>query len=200
MLTCRSLYLLFVLLALPFAVNAQNMQLDVNASFTFLDAGGNDDFEMGKALSLFFDYDLKNWLALEAGLFLSDKAQDEVRSDIAGTYQASLGTRMLLLGVKPQHKFDGPFEVYGRLGFSYWYTEIEVEEYFGTGIPGGVTSDSDNGFGYYINLGGLHNITKKVSVQLELSYMMQPDVFEGKSSYPFDLSITSIGIGIGYRF
>lgn len=200
MLTSRSLYLLFVLLAFPFSVNAKNMQLDVSASFTFLDAGGNDDFEAGKALSLFFDYDLKNWLALEAGLFLSDKAQDEVRSDLAGTYQASLGTRMLLLGVKPKYNFDGPFEVYGRLGLSYWYTEIEVEEYFGTGIPGGITSDSDKGFGYYINLGGLHNITNKISVQLELSYMMQPDVFKGKSSYPFDLAITSIGIGIGYRF
>ena len=26
------------------------------------------------------------------------------------------------------------------------------------------------------------------------------DVFEGKSNYPFDLTITGIGIGIGYRF
>lgn len=196
---CR-LLIACLLLNIPMVVSAEKMQLDVNASFTFLDAGGNDNFESGKALSLFFDYDLIKWLALDAGLLLSDKAQDEVRSDLAGTYQASLGTRMLLLGVKPKYKFDGPFEVYGRLGLSYWYTEIEVEEYFGTGIPGGITSDSDNGFGYYINLGGLHNITNKVSVQLELSYMMQPDVFEGKSSYPFDLSVTSIGIGIGYRF
>lgn len=194
------LFILLNLLCTPWAAYANQMQLDVNASFTFLDAGGDDNFETGTALSLFFDYDLKNWLALEAGLFISDKTQDEIRTDIVGTYQASIVTQTLLLGVKPKYKFNGPFEIYGRLGLSYWYTELEVEEYFGTGIPGGVTSDSDKGYGYYINFGALHNITEKVSVQLEFSHILQLDVFEGKSSYPFDLTINSFGIGIGYRF
>ena len=194
------LLLTLLLLNISLAANAEKMQLDVNASFIFLDAGGNDNFETGKSLSFFFDYDLKKWLALEAGLLLTDNVQDEIRSDITGTYQASLGTRMVLLGVKPKYKFDGPFEIYGRLGLSFWYTELEVEEYFGTGMPGGVSSASDEGYGYYFNFGALHNITKKVSVQLELGHTQQLDVFDGKSNYPFDLTINSIGFGIGYRF
>lgn len=194
------LFLTLFLLQLPLVTHAKNMQVDVNGSITFLDAGGNDDFESGRALSVFFDYSLKPWLALDAGLLLSDKAQDEIRTDIVGTYQASLGTRMLLLGVKPRYQFDGPFEIYGRLGLTYWRTEIEVEEYFNDSIPGGIAKNSDKGYGYYLNFGALHNITPQVSVQLELSHMQQLDVFKDKSNYPFDLTINSFGIGIGYRF
>jgi opacity protein-like surface antigen len=198
--TDKPLLLTLFLLQFPLAATANNVQVDVNGSITFLDAGGNDDFESGRALSVFFDYSLKPWLALDAGLLVSDKAQDEIRTDIVGTYQASLGTRMLLLGIKPRYQFEGPFEIYGRAGLTYWRTEIEVEEYFNDSIPGGVATDSDKGYGYYLNFGALHNVTQQVSVQIELSYMQQLDVFEGKSNYPFDLTITGIGIGIGYRF
>ena len=200
MLTRKQLLLFLPLLYAPFAVHAGNMQLDVNASITFLDAGGDDNFESGRTISVFFDYQLKPWLALDAGLLFSDKAQDEVRSDVVGTYQASIETQSIMLGVKPQYKFDGPFEIYGRLGFLFWDTELEVEEYFGTGFPSGTATAHDRGYGYYVNFGAAHNITTKVSVQLELSHMKQQDVFEGQSSYPFDLTINSIGIGIGYRF
>ena len=198
--TGKLLLLTLFLIQFPFAASAKNMQVDVNGSITFLDAGGNDDLESGRTLTVFFDYSLKPWLALDAGLLVSDKAQDEIRTDIVGTYQASIGTRMLLLGVKPRYRFDGPFEIYGRVGLTYWRTEIEVEEYFNDVIPGGIATDSDTGYGYYLNFGALHNITQQVSVQLELSYMQQLDVFKDKSSYPFDLTINSIGIGIGYRF
>ena len=30
--------------------------------------------------------------------------------------------------------------------------------------------------------------------------MKQLDVFEGKSDFPFDLTINSFGLGVGYRF
>ena len=197
---CCRLLLALLLFYIPLVASAEKMQFDVNTSITFLDAGGDDNYESGRTLTFFFDYKLKPWLALDAGLLLSDKTQDEIRTDIVGTYQATIETKSLLLGIKPLYKFDGPFEIYSRVGLQIWDTELEVEEYFGTGIPGGLATVNDRGYGYYINIGGAHNITEKVLVQLEISYMKQLDVFEGQSSYPFDLTINSIGIGLGYRF
>ena len=82
----------------------------------------------------------------------------------------------------------------------WWETELEVEEYFGEGIPGGTESATDTGWGYYGGVGGAYRINDKVNIQLELTKMKQPDVFKGQSDYPFDLTLTTLGIGVGVRF
>ena len=179
---------------------ADNMQLDVNLGWTSLDAGGTDDFKSGKALVVHYDYFLQPWLAADAGLYVSDKTLEESRTDIVGTYRASIQSQAILLGLKPRYKFSTPYEVYGRLGLQYWRTELEVEEYFGPGIPEGKASADDTGYGYYVSIGGGYYVTGNVIVQLELRHMEQLDVFEGKSQYPFDLAINSFSFGVGYRF
>jgi opacity protein-like surface antigen len=182
------------------AVQAGNKQLDVNLGWTSLDAGGNDDFKSGKALAVHYDYFLKHWLAADIGLYLSDNTMEQSQEDIVGDYRTSIQSQALLLGVKPRYRFESPYEIYGRLGLQYWRTELEVEEYFGIGIPGGTDSVKDNGYGYYASFGGAYYATENVQVQLELRYMKQPDVFEGESQFPFDLIIRSLSFGIGYRF
>jgi opacity protein-like surface antigen len=196
------MHLLFAVLivCMVSTVQAENMQLDVNLGWTRLDAGGNDEFKSGKALAVHYDYFLKPWLAADIGLYLSDKTLEQSREDIVGNYRTSIQSQAILLGVKPRYRFENPYEVFSRLGLQYWRTELEVEEYFGTGIPGGTDSAKDTGYGYYASIGGAYYATEKVLLQIEFRYMEQLDVFEGESQYPFDLAITSFSFGIGYLF
>lgn len=180
--------------------HADNMQLDANLLLTSMDAGGTDEFKSGKAVVVNYNYDLKNWLATDVGLLLSDKTLDQSRQDVVGDYRASLQTQSLMLGIKPRRRFSAPYEVFGRLGLLFWRTELEVEEYFGEGIPAGTSSATDTGTGYYLSIGGSHYITDNILVQLEIRHITQLDVFEGKSANPFDLVITALSIGVGYRF
>ena len=181
-------------------VRADNMQLDVNLGWTSLDTGRNDNFKSGKALAIHFDYFFRQWLAADIGLYLSDKTLEESREDIVGVFRTSIQSQAVLLGVKPRYRFESPYEVYGRVGLQYWRTELEVDEFFSTGIPGGTVSSTDTGFGYYASIGGAYYVSEKWLVQLEFRHMKQLDVFEGKSAFPFDLTINSFGIGVGYRF
>lgn len=197
--TMRLLFTVIVVCMVS-AVQAENMQLDVNLGWTSLDAGGNDEFKSGKALAVHYDYFLKPWLAADIGLYLSSKTQEQSREDIVGDYRTSITSQAILLGIKPRYRFESPYEVFSRLGLQYWRTELEVEEYFDTGIPGGTISAKDTGYGYYASIGGAYYATENVLLQLELRYMKQLDVFEGESQYPFDLAITSFSFGVGYRF
>ena len=177
-----------------------NMQLDVSVMLTKMDAGGNDEFHSGNAVVVQYSYYFINWLAADIGLLTTVKTLDQIRTDVVGTYRASIQTSSLLLGIKPRYRFSAPYEVYGRLGLLYWQTDLEVEEYFNEGIPGGITSATDTGSGYYASIGGAHYITENVIVQLELRHMKQLDVFEGQSNFPFDLTTNALSIGVGYRF
>lgn len=185
---------------IPFSIHAEDMQLDANLLISRFDAGGNDDFKSNNALAAYYNYYLKDWIAVNAGFLITDKALDESRKDIVGNYRASLQSTSILLGIKPRYKFSTPYEVYGRLGLQYWQTELEVEEYFNDNIPEGSSSITDTGYGYYFSLGGAYYVTNNVVVQLELSRFTQPDVFGSKSSYPFDLDMNALSLGVGYRF
>ena len=196
----RQLLLIVLAACMAHTAQAENMQLEVNLGWTSLDAGGNDQFKSGKALAVHYNYFLKHWLAADVGLYVTDKTPEESSQDIVGSFRTSIQSQAILLGLKPRYKFSTPYEVYGRLGLQYWHTELEVEEYFGPGIPEGKVSADDHGYGYYVSIGGGYYVTENVMVQLELRHMEQVDVFEGKSQYPFDLAINSFSFGVGYRF
>ena len=194
-------------IALPFLValysmtaNADKLHFDANISAIWFDAGKDDGFERGQALSFHFNYKLLKWLAADAGILFSDKAYEPVREDVVGEYQTNIQARSVLLGVKPEYQFSTPFTVYGRLGWLRWETELEVEEYFGKGIPGGTESATDTGWGYYGSIGAAYRFNDKIDLQLELTKMKQLDVFKSQSDFPFDLTITAIGLGAGVRF
>lgn len=189
-----------LVVGMPFTIQAEDMQLDANLLLGRFDAGSNDDFKSNKAIAAYYNYYLKDWIAVNAGLLVTDKALDESRKDIVGYYRASLQSSSILLGIKPRYKFSTPYEVYGRLGLQYWQTELKVEEYFNENIPEGSTTITDTGYGYYFSLGGAYYVTDNVVVQLELSRFTQPDVFGGKSSYPFDLKMNALSFGVGYLF
>jgi opacity protein-like surface antigen len=193
--------LFFVILTLlSVTAHTREMQLDASLLLTDLDAGGNDEFKSGRGLALQYSYYLKEWMAADIGLLVSDKTLDQTREDIVGQYRASIQTNAILLGIKPGYKFSTPYEVYGRLGLQLWRTELEVEEYFNDSIPEGKSSVTDSGYGYYASLGGAYYITKNVMLQLELRHMMQLDLFQGESDYPFDLMINALSFGVGHRF
>ena len=193
-------FIIVLMTVMPVAVHAREIQLDASVLLTAMDACGNDNFKSGKGLALQYSYYLKQWLAADVGLFVSDQTFTESGRDVVGDYRASIQSKSILLGIKPRHKFSVPYEVYARLGIQYWQTELEVEEYFNESVPGGKTSATDTGTGYYASLGGAHYINDRVVVQLELRHMMQLDVFEGESDYPFDLRINALSFGFGYRF
>lgn len=180
--------------------HAENMQVDGNLLLTSLDAGGNDDFKSGNAIAINYNYDLRAWLAADVGLLITGKTLEESGKDVVGDYRTNIRTQALLLGIKPRRRFQSPYEVYGRLGLQLWQTELEVEEYFGEGIPEGTDSEKDTGYGYYLSIGGAHYVTDRVLVQLEFRHFKQLDVFQGKTAYPFDLAINALSLGVGYRF
>jgi len=194
------LWFVVLVTSMVIVVRAENMQLDVNFALTSLDAGGSDEFKSGNAVAIHYNYFLKNWLAADVGLMVSDKTLEQSRKDIVGDFRTSIQTQAILLGLKPRYKFSTPYEVYGRLGLQYWRTELEVEEYFAPGIPGGTDSAKDTGYGYYASIGGAHYVTENWIVQLEIRHMKQLDVLDGKTQFPFDLAINSFSIGVGYRF
>ncbi len=201
----KKLFIFVLVIWMPVTVHAEgspvkSMQLDVNLMLTKMDAGGNDEFHSGKAVAVQYSYYFKNWLAADIGLITTAKTLDQSRKDVVGDYRASIQTSSVLLGIRPRYKFSAPYEVYGRFGLLYWRTELEVEEYFGEGIPGGKSTATDNGTGYYASIGGAHYVTENVIVQLEFRHMKQQDVFEGQSSFPFDLTINALSIGLGYLF
>ena len=79
-------------------------------------------------------------------------------------------------------------------------TELEVEEFFSDDVAGGTDSAKTQGPGYYWGIGAAYFVTERVTVQFEFNQMKQLDLFEGNTDAPFDLTINSIGIGIGLVF
>ena len=200
MLRFSSFITLLLLVSVPYGAQSRDMQLDGNILLADFDAGGSDDFSSGNALNLQYSYYLKSWLAADVGLLVSEKVLDGPNEDIVGTYRAGLQTNTLLLGVKPRYKFSSPYEIYGRIGLQVWRTELEIEEYFNDSTPEGRIVLDDTGTGYYFGLGGAHYVTDNVMVTLEVRQLVQLDVFAGESNYPFDLTITALSLGVGYRF
>ena len=198
--SCRRQLLITLVAWVSCVVHADNMQLDANLLLTGMDAGGNDNFKSGRAIVLQYNYYMNNWLAADVGLMVSDKTLEESSQDIVGDFRTNIQTQAVLLGIKPSHRLESPYEFYGRLGLQYWRTQLEVEEYFGPGIPEGSSSATDTGYGYYLGLGVAHYVTEKFIVLFELSHFKQLDVFEGDSAFPFDLAINAFSLGVGYRF
>ncbi len=200
----KLLTIIITLVYLPFSnlSFAQNMLFDGNILSAIPDAGGSDDFRTGKIVQLNYNYYVYPWLALTSGLFYSETILDSIKEDIVGTYQASIETSGITLGIRPQHKFSDRNKVYGRVGLLLYDTKLSVEEYFEPGLPTGTNTDSTNGYGYFIGLGWAHSFTPKISFQLELQTQNQLDLFDGKTNADnvFDLKLTGFSIGMAYAF
>ena len=197
---CKQPLCLVLVSLIVFTVHADDMQLDGNLLLTGMDAGGSDNFKSGSAVTLHYNYYFNSWLAADTGLMVTSKTLEESSADIVGDYRTNIQTQALLLGIKPRYRLESPYEFYGRLGLQYWRTELEVEEYFGSGIPEGSSSATDTGYGYYLGLGAAHYVTEQFIVLFEISRFIQLDVFEGDTAYPFDLAINALSLGVGYRF
>lgn len=197
----KIIFILFSLLSSN-AVYSKNKFIDGNVLYTIPDAGGTDDFHTGKLLSLNYNYYYLPWLALTTGLFFSEEIFDEIQTDIVGTYQASIETRGISFGLRPEYNLSVQNKIYARTGILLYKTKLIVDEFFEPGLPTGSTSASTDGNGYFIGIGWQHSFTDKVSFQLELNNQKQLDLFDGKTSPDrvFDLNYTGFSIGLGYAF
>ena len=173
--------------------------VDANLLYGIPDAGGNDDFHTGKMLSISYSYYFKDWLAATAGLLLTEEIPEKQQTDVAGDYRGIVQTQAIIIGVRPEHAFSERNKVYARVGVLVYQTELQVEQFFGTGMPNGTTSADTDGFGYMAAVGWAHNFTPPFSLQLELNYMVQTDLFED-SPRSFDLTTSSGGFGFAYAF
>ena len=200
----KKLRLLLIFFTLLFSsINyAENMLVDVNLFYTVPDAGGNDDFHTGKIPSINFNYYYQPWLAFTAGIYFSEEIFDNTQTDIVGTFQASIESQGLMLGVRPEYKFSERNKVYARTGLLTYKTKVTVREFFEPGLPFGTTSDSADGTGYYFTLGWAHSFTPSISFQLEFGTQKQLDLFDGKTTPDrvFDLTLTGFSLGLGYAF
>lgn len=173
--------------------------VDANLLYVVPDAGGNDNFHTGKMLSINYSYYFKNWLAATAGLLLTEEIPEKQQTDVAGDYRGIIQTQAIILGIRPEYAFSERNKVYARMGVLAYQTELQVEQFFGTGMPNGTTSADTNGFGYMVAAGWAHNFTRRFSLQLELNYMVQTDLFE-ESPNSFDLTSSGGGFGFAYAF
>jgi len=182
--------------------HSKDMLIDGNIFYTVPDAGGTDDFHTGKILSFNYSYYYRSWLAFTAGIFFSEEIYDEIQTDIVGTYQASIETRGLKLGIRPEYSLSKQNKIYARLGIISYKTKLIIDEYFEPGLPTGSSDDTATGNGYLIGFGWQHSFTDKVSFQLELKNQKQLDLFDGKTTPDrvFDFSYTGFSIGLGYAF
>lgn len=194
--------IIFICIQLSSFSYAENMFVDGNILYTIPDAGGSDDFHTGKIISINYNQYFLPWLAVTSGIFFSEEIFDEIQTDIVGTFQASLKTYGVTVGVRPEHQFSNRNKIYGRLGILLYDTEINVEDFFGIGLPSGTSSSSTDGKGYFMAIGWAHSFTDSVSFQLELNTQKQLDLFDGKTSPEnvFDLNNTGFSIGLGYAF
>lgn len=195
---------MFLLLTLPAYnyLHAENMLVDGNIFYTIPDAGGSDKFHTGKVATVNFNYYYRPWLALSAGIFISEEIFDNSRTDIVGTYQASAETQGITIGLRPEYQFSKRNGIYARTGFLFYNTKISVSEFFEPGLPSGTVSDNTDGNGYYLAAGWKHAFTNTVSFQLELAVQKQLDLFKGKADPDsvFDLSYPGFSLGLGYAF
>jgi outer membrane protein with beta-barrel domain len=181
---------------------ADNMFIDVNALYTIPDAGGSDKFHTGKIVNANFNYYSLPWLALTSGFFYSEEIFDNTRTDIVGTYQASIKTQGVTLGLRPEYAFSERNKVFVRVGILFYQTTLTVNEFFAPGLPTGSPTNKTDGNGYLFSLGWAHNFTNQVSFQLELYNQTQTDLFDGKTSADnvFNINYTGFSLGLAYGF
>jgi len=192
----------FCCLVFPHFSYAENILVDANIFYTIPDAGGTDNFHTGKILSVNINYYALPWLAITSGLYLSEKISDNTKTDIVGTYQASIETRGFTLGLRPEYLFSKRNKIYARAGILFYKTDITVEEYFEPGLPSGSSSDSTDGNGILLALGWSHSFTEKVSFQLELKNLQQQNLFNGKTTANnvFNINYNGFSLGLAYAF
>jgi len=178
---------------------AKNHLVDASLMFATLDAGGSDNFHTGRMLQINYNYYFKPWLAASAGVIVTEEIAEEPQQDIAGEFRGIIQTNALVLGLRPEYAFSDRNRVYGRTSVLAYFSELQVEQFFGSGLPNDTTSDTTDGYGYLVGIGWAHSFTKRISMQLELSHMAQLDLFD-ESSRSFDLKSNSFGLGIGYAF
>jgi len=194
--------LTLLILALPGFSYAENMLVDTNVLYTIPDAGGTDDFHTGRVFNANYNYYPLSWLALTGGIFISEEIFDSTRTDIAGTFQASIETQGITLGVRPEYKFSKRNKMYARTGLLMYKTKLTVREFFDASLPSGTTSDTTDGSGYYVAIGWAHFFTPHVLFQLELATQKQLNLFDGKTAAEnvFDLNTSGFSLGVGYAF
>lgn len=180
-------------------LQAKNHLVDASLMFATLDAGGSDNFHTGRMLQINYNYYFKPWLAASAGVIVTEEIAEEPQQDIAGEFRGIIQTNALVLGLRPEYAFSDRNRVYGRTSVLAYFSELQVEQFFGSGLPNDTTSDTTDGYGYLVGIGWAHSFTKRISMQLELSHMAQLDLFD-ESSRSFDLKSNSFGLGIGYAF
>ena len=181
---------------------AQNSLIDVNIYYAIPDAGGNDTFHTGKTATLNYSYYPLSWLAMSAGIFFSEEIFDQTKTDIVGSYQSSIQTRGMTIGIRPEYRLSKRNKIYFRGGFLLYDTRLTVSEFFEPGRPSGKSSASTQGNGYYLAFGWSHYFTDTVSFQLELASLSQQRLFadQTRSDNVFDLSFRGFSIGLAYGF
>lgn len=178
---------------------AYNHLVEANMLYATLDAGGNDNFHTGKMLAVNYNYFFKSWLAVTAGILVTEEIREKPQEDLAGQFRGIIQTNAITLGLRPKYAFSERNGVYARAGVLVYQTELQVEQFFGAGLPNGTTADKTSGFGYLLAAGWAHSFTPRFSMQFELNYMAQPNMFD-ESPNAFDLTSTSFGLGIAYAF
>ncbi len=184
------------------ACYADDMLVDANLMFVIPDAGGSDNFNVGKIFTVNYNYYSYPWLALTVGAFASDQLIDKPKIDIVGTYQSFIDTYGFTLGLRPEHLFSKRNKIYARVGILFYNTTVSVDEYFEYGLPTGTSSSDTSGNGYFISAAWAHTFGNNISFQLELSRQKQLKLFDGKAAADqvFDLGLTGIGFGLAYAF
>ena len=132
---------------------AKKHLVDASLMFATLDAGGSDNFHTGRMLQINYNYYFTSWLAASAGVIATEEIAEEPQQDIAGEFRGIIQTNALVLGLRPEYVFSDRNRVYARTSVLAYFSELQVEEFFGSGLPNGITSHPTDGYGYLLGFG-----------------------------------------------
>ena len=177
---------------------AQGLSGSASLAFVANDAGDDADLDA----SLRFSGALEKQMAPNFSIFvgLSQTSDtEETGEDNTGEYTLTLSSSDLFAGARLTFNPEDALQFYGRGGFLYYYSEIELEESFFGLKEAGKIDEVEEGTGYFFGGGLSFKLNPQMMLDAEVTYLVRQEYFED-SARPFDLEEVGALVGVRMKF
>ncbi|MCG8668747.1 MAG: porin family protein [Pseudomonadales bacterium] len=177
---------------------SQGLSGAASLAFVANDAGGDSDLDA----SLRFSGSLEKQVAPNLSVFvgLSQTTDtEETGEDNTGEYTLTISSSDLFAGARLTFNPEDDFQFYGKGGFLYYYSELELEESFFGLKEAGKVEEVEEGTGYLLGGGLSFKLNPKLQLDAEVTYLVRQEYFED-SNRSFDLEEIGALVGLRMKF
>lgn len=135
----------------------------------------------------------KNFSA-EIGYHNYGEADDTYIDEFGDTINDKLSTTAFNFGVKGILPLDNGISLNGRIGISFWDSELEETD---SSFPGEIFKADDDGNDLYYGIGIQYDINSNIFVGAEYTLTKMDISTDGVSA---DLDVDNISLSLGYKF